>query len=388
MMERAMDQAHLDGNEAAAQFLRACLRGRWHEDSREMARRMAQGDDVDWDAALGLARRGDLAPLLYRVGREGGLLPPRVEAALRLDYLTTAARNMGLFHELARVLNHLALEAVPVMALKGAALAPAVYGNLALRPMCDIDLLVHEHDVPATLRALQGVGYEIILPTAYRCEVMLQRNQGWRVLLEVHWHLFVPFYYQYRIAMDWFWDTAQRLDVGEASTMMPGPEAQLLHLCGHLHLHHGGSDDARLLWLYDVAAVIARYEDEMDWEEMLARSQVYDLVVPVARTLRRVAEDWRAPIPAAVLADVLVMEPSEREKQVLKRLTAAPASAGQGFRAELAEIPSRKAQLRFVWRNLFPPAGYMEQIYGVRHRLLVPLYYPYRWMLGVRRAAE
>jgi hypothetical protein len=67
-------------------------------------------------------------------------------------------------------------------------------------------------------------------------------------------------------------------------------------------------------------------------------------------------------------------------------LAGATASAGECFRADLADMPSRKLQLRFVWHSLFPPAGYREQIYTVRHPVLVPLY-PYRWMLDLQRAA-
>ncbi len=352
-----------------------------------MALRMARAEDVDWDAALQLARRGGLAPLLYQIGREGRLLPPRTKEALRFDYLTTAARNVQLFDQLERVLGQLTHEGVPAMLLKGAALAPAVYGNLALRPMSDVDLLVRETDVPGALRALRKLGYEIIPPRAYRCEVMARKPGGAEVPIEVHWHLFVPFYYQYRIAMDWFWDTAQRLDIGEASTTMPGPEAQLLHLCGHLHLHHDGSDDPHLLWLYDVASVLARYEERIDWEELIGRCQAYDLVLPLRRVLARAAQYWRAPIPPAVLEDLRGLDASDREKGVLARLADSGVGAGQRFRAELAELPRRSAQVRFLWRNLFPPAGYLAQIYGVPHPLLVPLCYPYHWGLGLRRAA-
>ena len=354
----------------------------------EAAEKIAARNDVDWDQLQRLGRRGGVAPLLYHTAREHKLLPTALEQELRVDYLSTAGRNLGLFQQLERILEELKREAVSVTLLKGAALAGSVYENLALRPMADIDLLVWERDVPAALRALQSAGYNIVPPTAYRCEVMAQSPGGLRALVELHWSLFVPFYYQYRIPMDWFWQTARHLDVGEASAKALGPEAQLLHLCGHLYLHHGAREEPNLLWLYDVAAVIATYRQQIDWDEVVARCQLYELVLPVQRTLRQVADRWGPPIPPAVLEQLLGLRASDREERVLARLTRGRAAALQHFRAELAEIPSCTWRFRFVWRNLFPPPGYMRQIYGVPHPFLLTLYYPYRWILGLRRATD
>ena len=46
---------------------------------------------------------------------------------------------------------------------------------------------------------------------------------------------------------------------GAAAAWTLGPEAQLLHLCAHL-LQHGGLERASLIWLHDLAEVIALAE--------------------------------------------------------------------------------------------------------------------------------
>jgi len=53
----------------------------------------------------------------------------------------TLARNLLLYHELPRILK--VLSPLPVIVLKGAALAATIYHRIGLRTMGDLDLLVH-----------------------------------------------------------------------------------------------------------------------------------------------------------------------------------------------------------------------------------------------------
>jgi hypothetical protein len=250
--------------------------------------------------------------------------------------------------------------------------------------MGDVDLLLREQDVPEALHTLRTAGYEIIPPRAYRCEVTVRRPGRIQAPIEVHWGLFVQFYYQYALPMDWFWATSRPLDVGDRSSRMLGPEAQILHLCGHLLLHHGHGSEPRLLWLYDLAAVIARYQHHVDWDTLLARAGSCDLVVPLQRYLPRLHQAWRAPVPPALLPALAALEPSPKERRIVERLDRAPASAAERLRQGLADLPGWRPRLRFAWRNVFPPARYLEQVYQVPHPLLIPLTYPYRWLVGVR----
>jgi hypothetical protein len=366
-----------------ASFLRLCLQARWRPEALEEAREVVADDVLDWEGLLTTARGGGVAPLLYDVTREQNLLPSPLEARLRTDYFATARRNVLLFDELERVLGGLEAAGVPAIVLKGAALAEAVYGNPAVRPMADVDLLVREEHVPSALRALAAANYRAIPPRAYRCEVLARKPGETNAVIELHWSLFVPFYYQYSVPMDWFWATALPLELGGASTRMLGPEAQLLHLCGHLLLHHGGAQEAGHLWLYDLAAVISRYEPRLDWDDLVGRAQAYDLVLPLQRILPRVSETWRAPIPIGVLERVANLRPSRTERQIVERLGEGQQPAMQRLWSGLGDLPGWWLRLRFAWRNLFPPAGYLEQIYRVPHPLLVPLCYPYRWLLGL-----
>jgi hypothetical protein len=384
------EQRHGRRDESVAQFLLLCLRGRWDPTVLERARALSARNDLDWDALRQVACVEGVAPLLYHTARGQDLLPPLVEESLRLVYYHHAGRNLRLFHKLEDVVSHLTAGGVPVTLLKGAALAQTVYRNASVRPMVDLDLLVRQQDVPTALRVLSALGYEPAHAEhragylfAYKNEMMLVKPGEVKAPIEIHWSLFGPLYYQQAVPMDWFWQTALPVRIGDASAWMLGPEAQVLHLCGHMPLQHSGEGELRLLWLHDVAEVIAFYQEQIDWDQVLARARAYDLVLPVQQILTRVSHEWHAPIPPAVLERLRTLRPSRDEERVFAWLTSAHRSA-QRFWVDLASMPGWGPRLRFAWCIFFPSAGYMQRCYGIPHRFLVPLYYPYRWFLGLR----
>jgi hypothetical protein len=374
-------------DEIAAQFLRLCLRGRWDPAALEDARALSARNDLDWAALRRVVHFEGLAPLLYHITRGQDLLPPPVEQALRHAYYGNAGRNLLLLRDLEDVLSHLTAEGLPVILLKGAALAQAVYRNFSVRPMGDVDLLVRrEKDLPTALRVLAALGYDEIVPPqlTYTNQLMLRKPGRVEIPIEVHWSLFTSLY-QHALTMNWFWQTTLPVDIGDASARILGPEAQLLYLCGHILLPHGRERGPRLLWLHDVAEVIARYRERIDWEQVLAQAQAHYLVLPVQQVLARVGEEWNAPIPPVTLERLRALRPSPDEERVFAWFATTHSSVTRRFWADLRNMPGWGPRLRLVWRNLFPPAGYMQHGYRVPHRLLVPLYYPYRWFLGLRR---
>ncbi len=305
-------------------------------------------------------------------------------------YYETAVRNSLAFQELSHMLRRLAAEGVLAILLKGAALAETVYGNAALRPMADLDILVRREDVPTVLGVLAASGYAATgvephagAAVAYESQVMWRKPGPVETLIEIHWSLFDSPYYQHKLPMDWFWQTARPVRMGDASALVLGPAAQVLHLCAHLWLHHRGEG---LLWLHDVAEVIVFYQGQIDWGEVLARAQAYDLVLPLQQVLTRLVGEWDVPLPGDVLEQLHALRASPAEGRVFTWLTAEHRPVARRFWIDLASLPGWQQRLRFAWTNLFPSPDYMRSRYRIPHPLLVPVYYPYRWFLGLRSA--
>jgi hypothetical protein len=369
-------------------FLRACLRLPYDPGAAASLRARARDFDGDWQSLLVLSRSERVAPLLHRAVRGRGIVPRAVARAWRRSRHSTALHNMLLLRELEPCLQQFAAARVPVIVLKGAALTTAVYRDLTLRPMADIDLLVRQEDRAATRRILEKRGYTAARaethPGAlfeYENEFLFAKSGTVKVWLDVHWSLVDSPHYQARIGMDWFWATAQPFAIADTPTSMLGPEALLMHLCGHLALHHRLKG---LLWWHDIAEVIECYRGRIDWVQLLCRTRQYGLALPVYTVLRIVGEEWSAPIPPDVLGALRADRSSRQERRIFTWLTAAERPVGQRFWTDIVSLPHWGQRWRFARTQLLPSVAYMRQRYRIRHALLVPLYYPYRWLQGLR----
>jgi hypothetical protein len=356
------------------------------------ARQRAKQEPLDWDAVRRLAHHERLSPLLYRILHEQGVAPVSVERALRDEYYRTLGCNAFLLDQLGDALHHLKAHNVAVIVLKGAALAETVYRDLGLRPMGDLDLLVRREALSTTLCVMGTLGFDRLDPevhegidAAYENEITLSKPANLEVQVGVHWSLFDSPLYQHKLPMDWFWQTARPARLCDVPGQMLGPEAQVLHLCGHLWLHHQGQG---LLWLHDVAEVIAFYRTQIDWEQLLDKAQTFDLVVPVQQTLTHLADEWHVPIPADVLQRLRGLQPSPHELRTFSWLTAEHRPVAWRFRSDLVSMRDWKERWRFAWSHLCPSPAYMQHRYRIRHACLLPLYYPYRWFLGLSSAVS
>jgi len=332
-----------------------------------------------------LAEDPFVAPLLYAALKEEPGVPPDALAALRQAYEQNGLRNALLLHELGQALRALATAGVPALALKGAALAESVYGNVALRPMRDMDVLVRAEDAPRALRVLAAQGYRpeeaephAGVTLAYENELLLRKAGRLDFVLEVHWSLLDSPFYQHALQMDWFWATAVPVRIGGQPAHMLGPAAQLVYLCAHAVLHHGGRD---LLWLHDVAALLQHAGDDLDWEAALAAAQANHLVLPLQQVLAELTTAWGVRLPERVWARVQALRPSPQEQQTFARLTAAERPVLRRFWDDLAGQPSWRRRVHYALVSLFPSPAYMRRRYGLRW---LPLAYPYRWWVGLR----
>lgn len=378
------------GAESARTFLRAVL-GSTRDPRAATARAGGDEDARDGDALRELIEQERIGPLLHRAlaGRE--LLSPATRTALRESYRVTALRNLALVHELGGCLERLAAAGVAAIVLKGAALARPVYGSLALRPMRDLDILIHRRDLPRARTVIEDLGFRALRlethPGAlaeHENELAFAKPGPVPVDLDVHWRLLDSPFYQRELAMEWFWDGARVQSLGGPSALTLRPEALLLHLCAHLMLHHRG---AGLLWWNDIAELLHVEGGVIDWDQVFVRSRDSQLLLPMREALTRLATEWHASIPAETLRRFAAAPPSQTEVDLFARLSDG-ATAGQRFWTDLRGMSSWRQGLHFARTNLLPSPAYMRDRYGIRRRWLLPLYYPYRWLRGLQGAGR
>ena len=134
----------------ATTVLLACL---GYQSDAEKAERFASVSAEEWRAAAELAQKQNLASLfLHRARRAGASLPGEIAENLERAHRRNTFQVMRLYEELNKLLKLFREKSIPVIVLKGAYLAEAVYDQIGLRTMRDIDLLVKKTTCPALSR--------------------------------------------------------------------------------------------------------------------------------------------------------------------------------------------------------------------------------------------
>ncbi|MFO7674790.1 MAG: nucleotidyltransferase family protein [bacterium] len=263
---------------------------------------------ADWAAVADLAERHQVAALLYRrleAGDRPEPVPADARARLRRAYYRTADRNIRRFRQLGPVLCGLRSAGIPVVVLKGALLAELVYGNIALRPMGDADLLVPRAELARARALLVEAGWANAagdIETACRTYPDLGVFDKQGLWVEVHWTIEQPAS-PFRIDPAGLWERARPARVAGVEVRTLCPEDLLLHLCLHAGYHHEFA--AGLLPFCDIARVIERFRAELDWPGLARTARDWGagryagLGLELARVL------LRARVPADALAELV-----------------------------------------------------------------------------------
>lgn len=310
----------------AERFVRAC--GRSEPSQEGLARLRAAGlalSPEDWHDVLGVAIRGGMESLAYTHAAAAGLLdamPEQIAEALKGAYLTTLTDNLRLRNEQLRLLDGLRERDVAAVPFKGIALALRYYGehSLALRPVGDMDLLIHRADAEAAAAVVREVGYVPLYgdggPLSFEAlrnaALVYRRPNG--PIVELHWRLAsVPPYAQRFAAADiWARHATQEIAGRTISYLAPGDE--LRYLCYHYAAQHQA---ARLIWLVDIAELVRalpRVAPDWSWQAFIAETRTLGLALPVVVALERAVRLVGLEFPEWVLDTLAVAaaQPAER----------------------------------------------------------------------------
>ncbi len=368
-------------------FLRCCLVARHFPPALTEAANMSETDQLNWELVWSMAVDERCAGLLYHVTQNTLLLPPELASRAHFYFFQTGLDNIDRLTELARVIRHLQAENIDVVALKGAALAEHIYGNLALRPMRDVDILVRRSQSVKALQIMQTLGYcrsrPELAPNTDRLtesELLLHHPERAAGFFELHWALFDSPYYADRPAQDVLWTQVNELVIRDTSVLVLAPEMQLLHLCGHLMMHHDGHG---LLWWQDIVELLNYYADELDWTLVAGLAQKNDLVLSLRTVLSELQANWYLSLPDEAVAVMHTLVESPNERRVFEQMNANRGSPAARLTHGFFALPGWRRRLRFFYHNVFPSGEYMDQRYGIRHPLYRPFYYIKRWLIGL-----
>ena len=354
--------------------------------------------DLDWDHIVTVSYAQGIAPLIYhglRRSRVISLIPAAAAEKLRQSYYANAARNCYLRDKLRNVLKLLKEQRIETLVLKGAALMENVYGDRALRPMADIDLLVRKEKLTQVEAQLLNSGYFMLDECLTDKEWRYEHHSNWHfgessgLRIEVHWRIkrdWEPF----NIDLDAMWQRAQPMTFAGIETLAFCPEDMLLHLCQHAWNHNltGG-----LRPLCDITEVTKCYQDKIDWGKVAAVSSQWQMNPCLYLWLRLARDLLEAPIPDTFLAG---LEPVNFNRDVIawaqERILASRNSVEVS--PDFVQFVAKGGSLKDRWtvlRKILSPSSFAPQnsaasfknllFYHLRIKELVTRYVPVVWGL-------
>jgi len=256
----------------------------------------------DWENLLEASGQHGVAPLLYhrlRTCHSDIPIPANVMGRLRQAYLENAARNMGLYHQLGKLLKLFRQDNISVIALKGAHLATAVYRDIALRPMGDIDLLVKQNALLRVQEILVEQGYNASTEyTGCAQEHLPPYYKKGSLPVEIHFHIVGP-PFSLRIDVEKLFARAHMSSIQGIEILTLCPEDLLLHLCMHVSLKHTFNNGIRPL--FDISQTIEHYAETLDWEQLLDRSKEWGVSRCVSLPFFFAKKFAGAPIPGQIM---------------------------------------------------------------------------------------
>lgn len=353
-------------------------------------------DPAAWQLLARMAEAEGVAPLVYGILKDGGWpagAPEKVRARLAQVYYQETAHNSLLFRELARILQGLRQAGIPVIVMKGAALA-GLYPEFGLRPMVDLDLLVMPDALERAVQVMYDLGYSPGTPeitqginTQVSYNVELRGGPQDTLTIELHWSLVAALGDWRSAPTGWFWQQTGPFEPGgslgsmglvqeSCAGMVFNPTAQLLYLAAHLFLRHSGLQQ-RLLWFYDIYLLVEQNRARLDWDDLLQQSDQFQWAPALDAALRGVQGRFGLALPAGFLSALSGLTNIQTARYI--RRQAEPLNTRTfATWGDLSSL-SWKVRLRLIRALVFPSRAYLEWRYHPRPAWLWPFFYPYRW---------
>lgn len=289
------------------QLVRTCLQAHLTEEHKEQIRRQVVHGPA-WEDVIRVATLHRVVPLfldgLERAAAEH--LPDTVQRYAEDVRHRIKIYNALLIQELGRVFDVLREAGIPVLTLKGPALAQVAYGSVHLRRYTDLDVLIPSAYFAEVEEMLSGNGYvpfdKVRAITGWKKQLYLSFSRQWPVQrahgafrLDVHTALMPPGY-AYPVSFQTLWERSTRVALGYGVEVPRlAPEDALHVLC----LHGAKNQWRELAYVCDVSKLVSTVA--LDWGDVVERARDMRGERVLQLGLHLAARVLGAPVPTQVL---------------------------------------------------------------------------------------
>jgi aryl carrier-like protein len=251
------------------------------EAARDRILRLCQ-KEINWSVLIRAAKLHGLAPLVYWHLKSAGqgFVPADAMQVLAESFMANTVNCAALSVELIELSDQFKAHGMDIITFKGPVLAESYYGNFALRPTADLDILIAKGSVSNAYRLLRKLEYSPY-PWRHRqlgdqffqstrfpnlChEYTFVKDDG-PIFVDLHWQL-MPFEFLSLSSTQ----LVKRLDkcrlLGRDIAAFDD-ELSLIYLCAHA-TKHGWS---RINWIVDIAQLMDRMQNT-NWHSLLELSR-------------------------------------------------------------------------------------------------------------------
>jgi len=325
-----------------------------------------------------------LLPLLYRNLKRQGMASPMMDLYKGI-YRLTWYENQMLFHTAASLLYAFHEAGIQTIVLKGAVLALEYYKDPGLRPMGDLDVLIHPEDAPSAVSLLRGRGWlpKSGFPKEVRDRFLSARHahgfdDGAGHEFDLHWHVLAESCE--KNADKDFWNGAMGIRINDVLTHSLNPTDLLLHVCSH-GIRWNNVPPFR--WVADAVTILNKSSSDIDWKRFVDLSRSLHLILPLQEALRYLVDLLAVAIPQDVLRS-LSSAPISDAEQRFHKIRMQPMNTISPYRM-LTFLYLRYSQAAYGTNSKLSYVGflrYVQTLWGVDHPWQVPFYAVFK---GIRR---
>ena len=273
-----------------------------------------------------------------------------------LDDLADAYTNVSLINK--RLLDEYEIvgqafnrQGIDCIVLKGADLLSRLYGMRGTRPLSDVDLLVHDQDLPAIHRLLieNGFAQQIDGNPAY----VSSRSPLSLDLVSELWYLD-------KEGLATLWAHARTRPLGQLTVKQLASNDLLLYLTAYAVVHRGHLSPS---FFTDLRLLIEK--EPLHWPTLVEEASRRHLKIPLYHGLRQLAmSNSTTGIPSTVIRQLAPLTMSEQALEFLLRrlVTTQPLPELGHFLLWITQPPGHK--LAWLRRTLVPSSLFLNYRYG------------------------
>lgn len=344
---------------------------------------------INWNVLIHRLVFGRLAALAqHHFSRlPADALPPQQRAVFALLAADNRSRNRIMYDTLQTIAAAAASAGIPVLVLKGFAVATTLYPDPALRSSFDIDILVHARDTVPMHRILLQLGFspreseqvppgplpewgyfrlheqavwrmfhQICPEVTAHLSPERQEQAAHTLIVEMHQSLFVSLAHRSHVddPLHRIWHDADLLPGSAHPLMTMHPSHLLFYLC-----YHAGHHLYELHQLCDIHALITHYGGALDWSKVIAYTREQRVSYQIYYALYFARELLGTPVPAAILAE---LTPGKFLRSRIDRLMPLEAVAANTVNRSVWQrltlhwllLDSWRSRATSLWNYVFP----------------------------------